>query len=111
MPSTTRPRSLQFGAGLLAALAGTAAGHLVAAVTNPASSPVLAVGTTVINLTPTPVKTWAVRTLGSNDKPVLIGSVLLATLVLAGVAGLIAHRRLAAGGALLVALVALAGAA
>ncbi len=100
-----------FAAGILAALAGTAVGHLVAAVTVPASSPVLAVGTTVINLTPTPLKVWAVRTLGSADKPVLVGSVLLATLLLAGVAGILARRRFAVGAALLVVLVTAAGVA
>ncbi|MCW2866770.1 MAG: oxidoreductase [Marmoricola sp.] len=98
-----------FLSGVLAALAGSAVGHLVAAVTVPASSPVLAVGTEVINLTPTPVKTWAVRTLGSNDKPVLVGSVLVVTLLLAGVAGVLASRRFPVGAALLTLLVALAG--
>ncbi len=100
-----------FVAGILAALAGTAVGHVVAALTVPASSPVLAVGTAVINLTPTPLKVWAVRELGSADKPVLIGSVLAGTLVLAGVAGIIAHRRFALGATLLVALVTAAGGA
>ncbi len=109
--ATQQRTSANFGAGILAALAGTAAGHLVAAVTVPASSPVLAVGTAVINLTPTPVKVWAVRTLGSADKPVLIGSVLVGALLLAGVAGIVASRRLAAGVALLVAIVGAAGVA
>ena len=104
-----RPSLSSFTAGLLAALGGTAAGHLVAALTNPASSPVLAVGTAVINLTPTPVKVWAVRTLGSADKPVLIGTVLLVALLFAGVAGLVARRRFGLGVAMLMALVALAG--
>ena len=103
---TVRP----FTAGILAALAGTAAGHLVAALLVPASSPVLAVGTAVINLTPTPVKVWAVRELGSADKPVLIGSVLAGTLLLAGVAGVLASRRFAVGAILLLGLVAAAGA-
>ncbi len=98
-----------FFSGILAALAGTAVGHLVAALTVPASSPVLAVGTAVINLTPTPVKVWAVRQLGTADKPVLIGSVLVGTLVLAGIGGLLARRRFAVGASLLVALVAAAG--
>ena len=107
-----RQRRLRpFLAGILAALAGTAVGHLVAALTVPASSPVLAVGTAVINLTPTPLKVWAVRELGSADKPVLIGSVLAGTLVLAGVAGLLARRRFAVGAVLLVGLVAAAGGA
>ncbi|GAB3660038.1 sulfite oxidase [Nocardioides korecus] len=107
----TRSRGLlaPFVSGVLAALAGSAVGHLVAAVLVPASSPVLAVGTEVINLTPTPVKTWAVRTLGSNDKPVLVGSVLVVTLLLAGVAGVLASRRFPVGAALLTLLVALAG--
>ncbi len=109
MAEQNRLRS--FLAGILAALAGTAAGHLVAAVTVPASSPVLAVGTAVINLTPTPLKVWAVRELGTRDKPVLVGSVLLGTLLLAGVAGLLARRRFALGAALLVLLVAAAGGA
>lgn len=103
--------SRSFVAGILSALAGTAAGHLVAAFTVPASSPVLAVGTAVINLTPTPLKVWAVRELGTKDKPVLIGSVLLGTLVLAGVAGLIARKRFTPGALLLVGLVAAAAAA
>ena len=40
--------------GILAALAGIASGHLVAAFLNPSASPVLAIGSTVIDLTPTP---------------------------------------------------------
>ena len=68
-------------AGVLATLAGMSAGHLVAAALNPASSPVLAVGSTVIDLTPTPMKEWAVREFGTKDKPILIGSVMLVTLL------------------------------
>src|SRR6266540_1561479 len=63
--------------GVLATITGPAVGHLVAAATDPASSPVLAVGSTVIDLTPTPVKDWAVAEFGTKDKPILIGSVLL----------------------------------
>ncbi len=100
-----------FASGLLAALAGAGVGHLVAALLNPAASPVLAVGDQVIDLTPTPVKVWAVRELGSADKPILIGSVLAVTLILAGVAGIVARRRFGLGLALLLVLVGLAGAA
>ena len=42
---------------------------------DPAASPVLAVGSTVIDLTPTPLKEWAIRQFGSSDKAVLTGSV------------------------------------
>jgi DMSO/TMAO reductase YedYZ molybdopterin-dependent catalytic subunit len=55
------------------------------------------------------VKVWAVRELGSADKPVLIGSVLAGTLLLAGVAGVLAARRFLLGSALLVVLVLAAG--
>ena len=67
-------------------------GHLVAALTQPESSPVLAVGEVVIDHTPTPVKNWAIAHFGTHDKTILVGSVLLGVLVLAGVAGLLARR-------------------
>lgn len=96
-------------AGIVAASAGLAAGHLTAAVVAPAASPVLAVGSMVIDATPTPVKEWAVSTLGTADKPVLLGSVLLVTLAAAAIGGILARRRFFAGAAVVVALVALAG--
>ncbi len=96
-------------AGVLATLAGVAAGHLTAALLNPAASPVLAIGSAVIDLTPTPVKEYAVREFGTKDKPLLIGSVLLATLVLAGIAGYLAKKRLVRGSGLLFILVAISG--
>ncbi|WP_028650093.1 molybdopterin-dependent oxidoreductase [Nocardioides halotolerans] len=94
--------------GVLATLVGVAAGHLVAALLDPASSPVLAVGSQVIDLTPTPMKEWAIEHFGSNDKRVLIGSVMGGVLVLAAVAGLLARRRFALGAALQLVLVGVA---
>lgn len=102
-----RNRLVHAGIGLLSALVGIAAGHLVAALTEPASSPVLAVGSTVIDLTPTPLKEWAIATFGTHDKTVLVGSVLAGVLVLAAVAGLLARRRFAYGAATLLVLVAI----
>jgi len=97
--------------GLLAAMAGIAAGHLVAAFATPAASPVLAIGSTVIDLTPQPLKEWAIEHFGTNDKLVLQASVLVVTLVLAALVGLLARRRLWLSVAALVVLVGLAGAA
>jgi DMSO/TMAO reductase YedYZ molybdopterin-dependent catalytic subunit len=94
--------------GILATLVGVAAGHLVASLLNAASSPVLAVGSQVIDLTPTPMKEWAIERFGSNDKRVLIGSVLGGVLALAAVAGLLARRRFALGAALQLVLVGVA---
>ncbi|MDN5767807.1 MAG: molybdopterin-dependent oxidoreductase [Humibacillus sp.] len=97
--------------GILAALAGIASGHLVAALLNPSASPVLAIGSTVIDLTPTPVKEWAIAHFGTSDKLILQGSVFIVTLVLAGVAGILSQRRRAVGVGLVALLVVLAGAA
>jgi DMSO/TMAO reductase YedYZ molybdopterin-dependent catalytic subunit len=91
--------------GVLAALAGTGVGHLIAALTEPATSPVLAVGELVIDHTPTPVKNWAIAHFGTHDKTILVGSVLVGVLVLAAVAGLLARRSFRYGATLLVALV------
>ena len=99
------------GFGVLATLFGMAAGHLVAALADPDASPVLAVGSAVIDLTPQPLKEWAIQHFGSNDKTVLVGSVVVGALLLAAVGGLLARRRFALGAAVLVVLVALAAAA
>ena len=99
------------GYGVLATLVGIALAHLAAALTHPAASPVLAVGSAVIDLTPTPVKDWAIRRFGTHDKAVLVGSVLAGVLVLAALGGLLGRRRLAAGAGLLTALVAVAAGA
>ena len=104
-----RQRLTYAGFGILAALVGIAAGHLVAAFINPASSPVLAIGSTVIDLTPTPVKEWAIQQFGDKDKPILVGSVMVGAAVLAAIGGLLARRRFGLGAGLLVGLVALTG--
>ncbi len=89
-----RPRGLWYAAGtILATAAGAGVGHLVAGLVSPEASPVLAVGSTVVDATPTPVKEWAVSTFGTADKPILIGSVTIVTLLVAGVIGLVARSR------------------
>jgi DMSO/TMAO reductase YedYZ molybdopterin-dependent catalytic subunit len=79
--------------GLLAALVGMAIGHLLAGLVLPEASPVVAVGNGVIVRTPESMKEWAIRRFGSNDKAVLVGSVVVATLVLAAAAGMASRRR------------------
>ncbi|HIZ99557.1 MAG TPA: molybdopterin-dependent oxidoreductase [Candidatus Janibacter merdipullorum] len=97
--------------GVVATALGAAAAHLVAALVSPESSPVLAVGSQVIDLTPTPVKEWAVATFGTADKPVLIGSVTVVTLLAAAGAGALRLRSRVAATTVLLVLTALAGAA
>ena len=99
------------GAGVLAGVFGMAIAHLVAALLDPASSPVLAVGAAVIDATPTPVKEWAVSHFGTADKPILIGNVLLVTVIFVAGVGVLARRRLRTAVALMALLVVLAGAA
>lgn len=99
------------GYGVLATLVGIGLAHLAAALLDPATSPVLAVGATVIDLTPTPMKEWAIRTFGDADKTILVGSVLAGVLVLAALAGVLARRRFAVGAGLLAALVGVAAVA
>lgn len=82
--------------------------HLLAALTVPDASPVYAVGSTVVDLTPTPLKEWAIRQFGTADKAVLLGSVVVVVLLLAALAGVVARRRPAVGVGALVVLAGLA---
>ncbi|MEU7822585.1 molybdopterin-dependent oxidoreductase [Catellatospora sp. NPDC049133] len=83
--------------GLLAAAGGVAAGELVASLVRPESSPLVAIGGTVIDATPTPVKEYAVATFGTYDKPLLIGTILVVLAALAAAVGVLAvHHRTAA---------------
>ena len=74
------------------------------------ASPVVAVGGSVIDATPTWLKEFAIRQFGTNDKPVLIGSILV--VLVAAVAGhRCARRAPAAVGLAGVAVLGLVGAA
>ncbi|GAB4052156.1 molybdopterin-dependent oxidoreductase [Catellatospora paridis] len=78
--------------GLLAAAGGIATAELVASLVRPESSPLVAIGGTVIDATPTPVKEFAVATFGTNDKPLLIGTILVVLAALAAAVGVLAVR-------------------
>ena len=107
-----RRRTLAYAAtGVLAAIGGIASAHLVAGLTNPAASPVLAVGSVVIDATPTPVKEYAIANFGTSDKPVLLATVTLVTLVAAALAGALSRRRVWLGVGFIVLLTGLATAA
>lgn len=98
--------------GLVAAVAGMAIGHLLAILwTGPSSSPVLAIGGTVVDGTPTPVKEWAVSTLGTSDKPFLLTCVAVVTALAAAGIGLVGRTRPLLSRILLIGLAALAAVA
>jgi DMSO/TMAO reductase YedYZ molybdopterin-dependent catalytic subunit len=80
-------------AGILAAAAGIAAAELVAAIIRPEASPLVTIGATVIDATPTQLKEFAVRTVGTYDKPLLLGGILLVLVILAAVIGIVAAKR------------------
>lgn len=105
-----RTRLTTLLAGPAAGALGLAAGHLVAAFTTAAASPVLAVGSAVIDRTPTPAKDWAIAHFGTHDKTVLVGSVLVVVLAVSVAIGPLARRRWWLGAAAFVALSAVAAA-
>ena len=90
------PRGRAALSGVLATGAGLGAGHLVSLLA-PASSPVVAVASRAIDVTPGPVKDWAVSTFGTADKAVLVAGAVLVTLGLGALVGLVARRSTLAG--------------
>jgi DMSO/TMAO reductase YedYZ molybdopterin-dependent catalytic subunit len=90
--------------GVLAAAVSVGIGQLLAGLSVPAASPVIAVGQAAIGLTPAPVSDWAKQTLGTNDKNALLAGVVVVLLIFAAVIGTFAVRRLAYGFAGLVVL-------
>jgi DMSO/TMAO reductase YedYZ molybdopterin-dependent catalytic subunit len=96
-------------AGVLAVAAGVAAGELVAElVGRPQAGTVFAVGGVLVDAAPTPVKEFAVATLGTADKPVLLACITVVLAALAGLLGILGSRdrRAGLGGAAVLGLVA-----
>jgi DMSO/TMAO reductase YedYZ molybdopterin-dependent catalytic subunit len=84
-------------AGLLAAGLALGVGQLVAGLTGPLASPVIAVGGAAVNLTPVQVKEFAIAHFGTHDKQVLITGVVTTLAVFAVLVGILARRRLSYG--------------
>ncbi|HEY3903539.1 MAG TPA: molybdopterin-dependent oxidoreductase [Streptosporangiaceae bacterium] len=90
-----RPRGAL--SGLLSGAIGVCVGFLVAGLTGPVGSPVVAVGELSIDLSPPPVKNFAIKEFGSHDKLVLQIGVLIVLAIFAAVIGNLAQRKLAHG--------------
>jgi DMSO/TMAO reductase YedYZ molybdopterin-dependent catalytic subunit len=84
-------------AGLLAGAVALGVAELAAALVGPDSAPVIAVGETAINLTPIPVKDFAITHFGSHDKQALIAGILVILAGFAALIGLAAVRRIGYG--------------
>ncbi|GHB67808.1 oxidoreductase [Streptomyces cirratus] len=101
--STLSRAALGALAGLLAGFTALAVAEPVAGLVRPAAGPVTVVGGAVIDRTPAPVKDFAIRTFGENDKTVLQLGILGVLVLIAGALGILAlhHRRTGAAGVLL----------
>jgi DMSO/TMAO reductase YedYZ molybdopterin-dependent catalytic subunit len=88
--------------GLITAAVALGVGQLLAGITGPQGSPVATVGGAAIDLTPPPVKNFAISAFGSNDKTVLVAGILVIIAGYAAMAGVVAMRRIGYGYAALV---------
>jgi DMSO/TMAO reductase YedYZ molybdopterin-dependent catalytic subunit len=84
-------------AGVLAAAVAMGVGQLAAGLGAAQSSPVVAVGQAAIDLTPLPIKDFAISTFGADDKNALLVGILVILAAFAAVIGILAMRRLALG--------------
>ena len=92
-----RVRALGVATGLITAFVALAVAQLVAGITGPQGSPVVAVGGAAIDATPAPLKNFAISAFGSNDKRVLVAGILVVLAVFAALIGVAAMRRLGYG--------------
>ena len=83
--------------GLLTGAVALGVAELTAAVTGPNGAPVVAVGETAINLTPVPVKEFAIAHFGTHDKEALLTGIVVLLAAFAAGIGVLAVRRLAYG--------------
>lgn len=80
-------------AGVAAAAAAIGAGELTASVFNVAASPLLSVGSLVIDLTPPFLKSAVIAAFGTGDKPFLVVVLLIVVLAIGALAGVLQARR------------------
>ncbi|MGQ0466319.1 MAG: molybdopterin-dependent oxidoreductase [Sporichthyaceae bacterium] len=84
----TRRRMLGVLVGLLAAAAGLGVAEGLAAISS-GPSPVYAVGTWAIDVSPLWLSDWAIEEFGANNKNVLVGGMLVTMALIAAVAGFV----------------------
>lgn len=80
-------------AGVACAAVAVAVAELAAAIVNPASAPLVAVGAVAVDATPEPVKDWAIRNLGSYNKLALLAGIAVVLTAVAVVIGILARKR------------------
>ena len=105
---STSPISARMGAGVAAAAVSLGVTQLASILFSPAADARNAVGTAVINLTPGPVKEWAIQTFGTADKTFLTIMVVVVAAALCAVAAIWERSRVPMG-SLVLALAGVAG--
>ena len=80
--------------GLATALAALGAAEFVSGIDRRFASPITQVGNRVIDAAPPWLKTFAIRNFGTNDKPILIGTVLMLLCIFAIVLGIASRKHL-----------------
>ncbi len=83
--------------GLLTAAVALGVAELAAALISANSAPIIAVGETAINLTPVPLKEFAITHFGTHDKEALLSGIVVFLIGFAALIGALAVRRLAYG--------------
>jgi DMSO/TMAO reductase YedYZ molybdopterin-dependent catalytic subunit len=119
IPAAGRPGNERVGPGavvggaigFLSAAVALGIGHLTAGFVGGTSSPVIAVGSTAIDASPEWLKSYAIRTFGTNDKAVLVAGIGVVVAIVAIVVGVIALHRPRIGVVALIALGAVGAAA
>lgn len=96
---TARYGALGAASGLLAGYAALAVAELTASLVRPQAGPVTVIGGAAIDRTPAPLKDFAIRTFGENDKLVLQLGILATVALLAALLGMFALRRRRMGAA------------
>ena len=98
-PEPATVRRLLSGAlvGLLTAAVALGVAELAAALISASSAPVIAVGETAINLTPIPVKEFAITHFGTHDKEALLTGIVVFLVAFAALIGVAAVRRIGYG--------------
>src|SRR5713101_3533366 len=88
--------------GLVSAALAIAVAHLVAAFIDESASPITAVGSAAIDLSPPGLKEFAIRNFGAHDKLVLVTGIAVVLALIAAAIGVLAlRRRFIAHGALI----------
>ncbi|MFN8049895.1 MAG: molybdopterin-dependent oxidoreductase [Acidimicrobiales bacterium] len=99
-PETLPPRPARWGigaaVGLVTAAVALGSAELVSGIDRRFASPVTQVGNRVIDAAPPWLKTFAIENFGTNDKAVLIGSVMVLLAVFAVALGILSRRHLSA---------------